>query len=336
MTFGFPILFYSIPLVGLLLVLFIYFYLKKQNKLLKKIVTTYKNNSPLLYFSPLKKNIKYALLILASLALLATLARPFYGTTLVEQKSKGIDILFAIDTSKSMLAQDIKPNRLERSKYAVLDLLQHLQGDRVGLVAFSGNAFLQCPLTLDYNAFRLSLEALDTQTIQKGSTNIAQALMTAELSFREESNYKFVILITDGEDLAKGSLEAAKYLAKKGITVFTVGVGTSDGELIPIKLENGSIDYLKDASGKIVKTKLDEKTLKTIASITKGFYVPLGTGEGLMKIYDSTLSLLPKAEISSTFKKVPTERYQIPLALAIALLLIEPLISTRKRPKGAA
>lgn len=337
MTFAHPVLLYCIPVITLLLITLAYFYFKKQNRLLKTIVATHAPNFPLLCFNPSKKVFKYTLLIIASTALLASFSRPYCGTSLIEQKSKGIDVLFAIDTSKSMLAQDIKPNRLERSKYAVLDFLNHLQGDRVGLIAFSGDAFLQCPLTLDYNAFRLSLEALDTSTIQRGSTNISQALLTAELSFREESNYRFIILITDGEDLAQSSLATAKHLAKQNITVFTVGVGTSEGELIPIQNADGSTGYLKDSFGKIVKTKLDEKTLKAIAEITKGFYTPLGpAGEGLITIYDSTLATLPKSELTSSIKKVPTERYQIPLGLAVLLLLIEPLISTRRTLKTSS
>src|SRR5882762_8438276 len=186
-----------------------------------------------------RRRFKRALVILGVACLSVALARPLAGFRWQETNRKGLDLLFAVDTSKSMLAQDVKPDRLRRAKMAVEDLLEKLDGDRAGLIAFAGNAFLQCPLTLDYDAFRQSLEALDTTIIPRGGTDIAAAIHEAEAAFEGKGNNEhIVVLLTDGEDLEGSALQAARAAAKKGLKIFTVGVGTSHGELIPLSDEN--------------------------------------------------------------------------------------------------
>src|SRR5207244_138924 len=175
--------------------------------------------------SAARQKIAWAGLLLAVACLILALARPQWGFDWEETKQRGLDIVVAIDTSKSMLAEDIAPNRLARAKLAALDLMQQARSDRLGLVAFAGSAFLQCPLTVDDAAFRQSVEALDVNTIPQGGTAIAEAIETALTAFKEGDNYKTLVLITDGEDHDSGALEAAKKAADGGLKIFTIGIG---------------------------------------------------------------------------------------------------------------
>lgn len=326
MKFAHPLFLYLTPIFALILGLFLYRRFKSDKKLLLKVI------SPRIRinFNPNKKAFKIWILGIALTLVIFTLSGPQWGNEVVEQKSKGIDIVFAIDTSKSMLAEDVKPNRLERTKYAVLDFTKELKSDRIGLVAFAGNAFLLCPLTLDYQSFKISLEGLDTESIGRGGTDIASALNTASYAFKNESNYKIIILISDGEELSNNAIAKAKELKKKGIQIFTVGVGTQQGDILPLKFK-GTNEFVRDSSGKVVKSRLDEGTLKAIAAETGGFYVPLGkTGQGLELIYQKGLEAIPKGELNSALKQVPIQRFQVFLGIAIALLVIEMLLTSRK------
>ncbi len=274
-----------------------------------------------------KRQIKNVLIIGAVFMCFVALSRPQYGFKWIDVKRKGIDILFALDTSKSMLAQDIKPNRLERAHYAILDFVRQLEGDRVGLMPFAGSAFLMCPLTLDYNAFEHSLSAVTADIIPRGGTDIAAVINTAATTLSNSANHKILILITDGENLQGDALQAAADGAEKGLTIYTVGVGTQAGELIPLP-EGG---FVKDRQGKFITSKLDEQTLGQIAEKSGGLYVPLGSsGEGLETVYQQKLSLIPKEELAERRQKVPLERFEYPLALAIILLICDFLLSERK------
>ncbi len=279
-----------------------------------------------------KRNLKAVLLILAIVLIAISLARPRWGYDWQETKGKGIDILIALDTSKSMLAEDIRPNRLDRAKLAILDLLERIEGDRVGLIAFSGSAFLQCPLTLDYDAYRQTLETVDTNIISLGGTNMAAAIAEAQASFAQDDNFRILVLITDGEDLEAAGIEQARLAAEGKVTIYTVGVGSPSGELIPVRMEDGSVDFLRDNRGNVVKTRLDETTLTEISSSTGGFYVPLGsTGEGLEEVYNVGLQSIPKQEREARLHKIPHERFQWPLGLAVCALIMESFLSTRRR-----
>ncbi|MDP0496278.1 MAG: VWA domain-containing protein [Verrucomicrobiota bacterium JB024] len=331
MTFHSPVWLYAIP--AALLVLWFLFHLaaRARKRELGKFAADRLLTGLLRSFSPARRRFKH-LLIAAGIALvMLALARPEYGYTWRESPARGIDVLFVLDSSKSMLAQDIRPNRLERSKLAILDFVDKIPGDRVGLVAFAGNAFLQCPLTLDYDAFRLALEAVDTNVISHGGTDIARALTEAENAFSEDNNHKVVVLITDGEDLEESGVEQARLLASRGMTVYTVGVGTPEGELIPVETARGQIEYLRDSDGKPVTTRLDEQTLRDIAEATGGFYVPLGaSGYGLEQVFESGLKSIPDQDLGSRRTKIGIERFQWPLGLALFLLAWEPLVGTRK------
>lgn len=276
-----------------------------------------------------KTAVKNALVFFAVAAVFAALARPQWGYRWEEAKSRGIDIIFAIDTSKSMLAEDVKPDRLERAKLSVLDLIDVLKGDRIGIVAFSGQAFLQCPLTLDYDAFRMSLEALDTDIIRRGGTNISAAINEAEAAFASTSNKKIVILISDGEELEDSAVKAAEKAAKSGTIIYTLGVGGAKGEYIPVRDATGAVSLLRDESGQLVQSRLNEEILTKIAKAAGGFYAPL-TANGMDAIYNDGLKKIPSEELSSKMKQSAIERFQIPLGIAVLLLAVSSLVGTRK------
>lgn len=261
--------------------------------------------------------------------------RPQWGFHLEEIKKRGIEILVAVDTSNSMLAEDVKPNRLKRSKLAIKDLLKKLKSDRIGLIAFAGTAFVQCPLTVDYNGFTLALDDLDADVIPRPGTSITSAIKEAIRSYKDVNNdSKILILITDGEDNEGDSLKCAQEAKKEGINIFCIGIGTTDGELIPIVDEAGQKSFLKDKNGNVVKTRLDENILKKIANATNGMYIRASNVDfGLDYIYDKRLAGLQKKEFESSVKKRYHERYQIFLAVGFLILLLEPIITFSMRYK---
>jgi|GEM_PF-75179 len=282
-------------------------------------------------YSPTRKRLKNLLLLLGVCFLFLSLARPQWGHTWTESRSRGIDIVFALDTSRSMLARDIKPNRLIRAKLAIEDFVNRLDGDRIGLVAFSGSAFLQCPLTLDYDAFFQSLDAVDTNVISAGGTDLSAAIREAESAFSVENNFKIVVLITDGEDLEESGIAEAARAAEDGLTVYAVGVGTAEGSPIPVRTRTGQIEYVRDSNGQIVQSRLDDTTLTEIADSTGGFYVPLGaTGFGLEQVLEAGIGSIPEEEISSELQRTAIERFQWPLGIALFFFAMEPLIGTRR------
>ena len=280
--------------------------------------------------SATRRRLKNILLVLGLACLFIGLARPQYGNRWVEIKRKGIDILIGVDVSKSMLARDISPNRLERAKLAVKDFVTRLEGDRVGLLPFAGTAFLMCPLTTDYDAFNASLDALDVNTIPKGGTDIGVAIGQAGKVLANEANHKIFVLVTDGEDLGDNGLKAALEAKKQKMTVYTIGVGTPEGELIPVPGE-GSKTFVQDKAGNFVTSRLDEESLAEIAQTTNGLYVPLGSmGQGFDTIYRQKLTMVPKEEHDQRKRKVPIERFPWPLAAAVLLLGSDFLITGRK------
>ncbi|MGD0615155.1 MAG: VWA domain-containing protein, partial [Verrucomicrobiota bacterium] len=282
--------------------------------------------------SPGRQRIREACLILAVAGLIFALAQPQWGYDLEQVQQRGLDIVVAIDTSKSMLAEDIAPNRIERAKLAALDLMQQAKSDRMGLVAFAGDAFLQCPLTVDDTAFRQSVQALDVNTIPEGGTAVAEAIGTALEAFKEGDNYKVLVLFTDGEDHDSGALEAAKNAAKSGLRIFTVGIGSAQGALLRIKNADGQMDYIRDENGNVVQSRLNEALLQEIAGAANGFYLPLRGADTIDTLYKNGLAPLPRSELKERWIKRPHERYHWPLAIAMALLVVELLLPERKQP----
>lgn len=273
------------------------------------------------------------ILVIVSVGLLLlTLARPRWGFVWEEAKQQGLDIVIAIDTSRSMLAEDISPNRLARAKLAALDMIRLAKSDRLGLLAFAGTAFLQCPLTLDDEAFRQSVESLDVGIIPQGGTALTEAIETAAKAFATEGeNHKVLVILTDGEDHESGAEEAAKKAAQEGLKIFTVGIGTSNGELLRVRDEKGAPGYIKDEQGNVVKSRLNETLLTQIATAANGFYLPMSGANTMPILYEKGLAPLPKSELSSKLVKRYNERYQWFLALAMLLLLIEILLPERVR-----
>ena len=250
------------------------------------------------------------------------LARPQWGYEIQEVKRQGLDILIAVDVSKSMLTQDVKPSRLERTKLAIKDLVKKLKSDRLGLIAFAGNAFLICPLTIDYNGFLLSLNDLSTDTIPRGGTNLSFAIDEAIKGHGNKGQaYKTLVLVTDGEDQEGDVVHAAKQAKDKGIKIFTVGIGTQEGDLIQFQGDQGQMVYLKDVKGDYVKSRLNENLLQQIAYITGGAYVrSSGAQFGLDYIYEQQLSKLEKHETENKQEKKYHERFQWFLSIALIAL----------------
>jgi Ca-activated chloride channel family protein len=283
--------------------------------------------------SMFRRPIKTFFIGAAAILCLLALARPQWGFDWQEVKVAGVDILVALDVSKSMLATDVKPNRLERSKFAVKDLLKKLNGDRIGLIAFAGTAFTQCPLTIDYNGFRLALDDMGVRTIPRGGTSITAAINEAmkDLSGADKK-YKVLVIITDGEELEGDALAAAQDAAKNGMKIYCVGVGSADGEIIPATADSGERGYLTDARGNVIKTSLNEDLLKRIAIATGGSYVRATQSEfGLTLLHDRSISKLEKRDLESKMKRRYHEHFQLLLAVAALFLFIEPLISERSR-----
>src|SRR5256714_11938434 len=267
--------------------------------------------------STTRQKIRMGLLVASIALLIVALARPQLGFDWEEAKQRGLDIVVAIDTSKSMLAEDITPNRLARAKLAALDLMQQAKSDRLGLVAFAGTAFLQCPLTIDDSAFRQSVESLDVKTLPQGGTAIAEAIETARTAFKEGDNYRVLVIFTDGEDQDSGAVEAAKRAAEAGMQIFTVGIGSAEGEILRITDAKGRTEYIRDEQGNVVKSHLNESLLREIAGATPGgFYLPLRGANTMETLYDKGIGTLPKSETSEKLVRRYHERYHWPLAAA--------------------
>ena len=289
-----------------------------------------------------RQKTRVVLLIAAVVLAVLALARPQMGFSWEEARSRGLDIVVAIDTSRSMLATDVAPNRLRRAQLAALDLKRLARADRLGLVAFAGGAFLQCPLTLDDEVFRQSVDALDVNIIPQGGTALSEAIAAAKGAFKKDNdNHKVLVLFTDGEDHDGDALDAAKTAGKEGLRIFTVGVGTSGGELLRTVDVSGRSEFIKDADGNAVKSRLNEKLLQDMAQETGGFFMLLSGANTMNVLYERGLAPLPKGDLASQQIKRPHERYQWLLGIAIALLLAEVLLpergkaSTRSKPQAA-
>jgi Ca-activated chloride channel family protein len=286
-----------------------------------------------------RRGIRFALVLLGLALGLTALAQPRWGYTYEDAKRKGLDLILAVDTSRSMLSNDVLPNRLQRVKLATQDLLNELQGDRVGLVAFAGRAFLQAPLTIDYDAAVEAINDLDTSTIPEGGTNISDAIALAVRTFGKSAiGNRAIIILTDGEELSGDALKTAKAAADAGVRIFTVGVGTPEGSLIPISGgQNGGNAFVKDSKGQVVKSKLDEKRLREIAENTGGFYLHLEDGPRTMKqLFADGLVKMQAGDIDARLSRRPIERYQWPLGAAVFFLAASFLMRERKRLRAAA
>jgi Ca-activated chloride channel homolog len=330
MNFAMPHYFWGLLVFVPTLILFFWWSGRVRQKLATQFIRARLLPGLVAGVSATRQKVRAACLVVAVVSLLLALARPQWNYDLEEMRQRGLDIVMAVDTSKSMLATDVAPNRLARAKLAALDLMQQAKYDRLGLVAFSGTAFLQCPLTIDDAVFRQSVEALDTTTLPVGGTALAEAIETALKAFKEQDNYKVLVLFTDGEDHDSGALEAAQKAAKSGMRIFTIGIGSPEGEILQTRDAKGQTNYIRDENGNVVKSSLNEMLLQQIAHATPGGeYLPLRANT-VDVLYQQHLAALPKTTSSDKWMKRPREQFHWPLAIAIVLLLVEMFVPERK------
>jgi Ca-activated chloride channel family protein len=283
--------------------------------------------------SPFRRIFRGACIVGALALLVVTMAEPRLGYDTVDVPHRGRDVVIAMDVSRSMMAPDVAPTRLQRSKLLAEDLVSELGGDRIGLVAFAGSAFLQAPLTLDHGAVLSALDELDTDLIPKGGTNLAAAIRTSEEAFTKAEGFsRAIIIISDGEELDADGLAAARDAAAEGIRIFTVGVGSSEGSEIPL----APGEFVRDPSGQVVQSRLDATRMKEIAEATGGFYAPLDEKAARLLATEG-IGKMAETDINMESSRRPIERYQWPLGTAIALLVLQALAGERRRlPRGAA
>lgn len=319
-------------LIPALIVLFILFN-RNRKRLVEKFAEKDIHRFIIQTHSGAKSKIKFTLILIVLSLLIIAFSNPQVGTKMQEVKQTGIDVFILLDVSRSMAAEDIKPNRLEKAKYQISNLIQKLRGDRIGLIVFSGDAYIQFPLTTDYSAANLFLSAVDFNSVPQPGTAIASAINLALQSFDSAATDKAIILITDGED-HEGDIDAAVEEAKeKEIKVYTIGLGSPDGLPIPVYDNSGrQVGFKQDNNGQTVLTKLNESILKEIASNGNGKYYRGNNYEDYLdKIYND-LSSLEKAEFG--VKKVTDyeDRFYYFLIPAIILLILELFISDKKSP----
>ena len=326
--------FYLLPMVFIMALAYIVFYKNRQNAI-KKFVQAELMDSIVSSVSKRKQKIKACFVITALLFIIFSLVQPKWGYHWEDVERRGIDIVVAVDTSRSMLADDIKPDRLQAAKREINDLINVIDGDRVGLVAFAGTAFLQCPLTLDYGAFNLFLDDINTNLIPVGGTSFGEAIKKSVSAFSAKlKKHKAIVLITDGEDHQGNAMEMAKAAKEQGIVIYTVGVGKKEGAYIKLKDSKGNETLLKDKEGRVVKSHLDEILLNKIALETGGAYTPAyGTQWGLANIYTNIIGNMEEKQLGGRKIKLYENRFQIPLFIALILITLESLIGERARKR---
>lgn len=319
---------YSVPV----LVLALWYSIRNKNKLLGRFADRKLQSALLPTYSKWKGSAKFGIILMVIVLLILTAADPQIGTRIEDVKESGIDIYILLDVSLSMQAQDIRPSRLEKAKLEISNLIQKLGGDRIGLIVFAGEPFVQFPLTTDYSAANLFLSAADVGTVPEQGTAIAAAINLATKSFDYSSKIeKAMVIFTDGED-HEGNLQDAIDDAKKnGIMIYTIGLGSPDGVPIPVYNDQGQqVGFKKDLASNIVLTKLDEGALKQIAAGTGGQYLRGTNDRDELEIIYNDLSKIKKTEFGEKRVTDYEDRFYYFLAPAIALLLIEFFLSERK------
>lgn len=274
---------------------------------------------------------KGALLLAGTGFAILALTGPQFGARQEEVRRRGVDVVVVLDVSRSMLAEDVKPSRLERAKYQITQLSESLRGDRIGLILFAGQALVQCPLTLDHGALQMLLSRVDAGAVPVPGTAIAEAIRLAARSFPEGSRqYKVLVLFTDGENHEEDPLAAARKVASEGVRVFAVGLGTPEGELIPEE-GAGSQNFHKDARGNYVKTRLDEEALQQIAQVGQGGYYHSSVGGSEIEAIAEQIGHMDQRDLGTSRFVQLEERFQVPLLLALVCFAAEAWLSERRR-----
>lgn len=332
MNFAHPIMLWGLAAFGPLLLAFFWWSGYRRRQLISQFVQSRLLASLTVGVSARRQQIKSALLVATVVLIFLALARPHWNLDLQEASQQGLDIVVAVDTSRSMLAADLAPDRLTRTKLAIRDLLLKARTDRLGLVPFAGTAFVQCPLTVDQEAFQQNVNALDVDIIPEPGSDLGAAIEAAVGAFEEsEGAFRVIVIFSDGEDHNNRAVKAAEAAAKKDIRIYTVGVGTSAGELLQTKDARGNKSFLRDGEGNVISSRLNEPLLKDIASAAQGFYLPLAGPDTIELLYERGLAPLPRGELAAAKIRRPIERFQWPLGCAIVLLVLELFISDRKR-----
>ncbi|RAP27385.1 hypothetical protein DID78_06210 [Candidatus Marinamargulisbacteria bacterium SCGC AG-343-D04] len=315
------------------LVLMVWGYRRRHHQLGDVIdVSLWKRIIPHLSYS--RRFWKRLLLFLGLVFVIIALLRPQYGVVFEQVERRGHDIFIAFDLSNSMLAQDVRPSRLEHAKREVLGLIDELKGDRIGLIAFAGDAFVQCPLTTDYSALKMYLDILDPAIIPVPGTDVATAIKTARLTFKRVSqgNKPILILITDGESFENDPVKSAEVAAEEGMTIYTIGIGSSSGEPIPeFDAKGRLIGYKKDKQGEVVVSKLNEGLLKQISELSEGKYFHSSLGSFVMDKVYKDISFFEKQRLEESLLKIHKDRYQWFLAIALLFLWGDCLLLDRRR-----
>ncbi len=327
--FAHPVYLYLLVLVPVLAFIHLYFSLQR-----KKSLESFGEMRLLQHLMPdvsvKRPALKFYLLLLAFVAIIFTIAGPQFGTKLESVKRKGIEIMIALDVSNSMNAKDIEPTRLERAKLAIAGLVDRLSNDRIGMVVFAGQAYVQLPITTDYPSAKMFLSGINTDMVPTQGTAIGSAINLAVNSFtQQEGVNRVVIVITDGENHEDDAVKAATDAFEKGIKVFTVGMGSPKGAPVPVNI-NQPNDFIKDREGNVVITKIDESTLKNIAAAGQGAYIPANNiRDGINNLLDE-LNDLEKSELEAKVYSDYNDRFQYVAFLVLILLLIELFIMERK------
>lgn len=332
MRFASPSYFWLLLLIPLLIGFFIWAYQRKRAALAR-----FASLSLLPRLAPntnLRRTVlKWVFFLLFFTLMVWALARPRFGVKMEMIERRGVDVIVALDVSKSMLAEDIAPSRLERAKHEIGKLIDLLRGDRIGLIVFAGQSYVQCPLTLDYGAAKMFLDVVTTDWVTVQGTALADAIRQSTKAFRSEAKkYKVLVLLSDGEDHEGEALKAAEKAAKEGVRIYTVGVGSESGAPIPVRRRGGSVVYKKNRAGDLVMTRLNPVTLEKIALEGNGKYFHAGTNLDLVQIYDE-IAKMEKKELGANKVAMYEERYQIFLLLALVFLLLEFFVPERVKRK---
>jgi Ca-activated chloride channel family protein len=332
--FAHPDYLYLLLLLPVMVLLFIINEIRKKNAL-KRLGDTNLVNGLIPEMSGIRPVIKFILQLIAVLSGIIMLARPQFGSKIEDVKKQGVEVIIALDVSNSMLAEDIQPDRLTRAKQAISRLVDDLENDKIGLIVFAGDAYIQIPITTDYISAKMFLSAINPNTVPKQGTAIGAAISLGAKSFSPgDGKSKALIIITDGENHEDDPLKEAEDASKAGIVIHTIGIGSTNGVPIPM-INNGRKDYLKDASGNTVVTKLDEDILKKIALSTNGNYVRANNSNiGLDEIY-AQIKKMKKQDLESTMYTEYNDQFQIFAAIAIFLLIIDFIVMERKNRKLA-
>jgi len=322
----------------LLLPVFVLFFIIneiRKKKALKRLGDTNLVNGLVPEMSRIRPAIKFMLQLIAFLSGIIMIARPQFGSKIEDVKKQGVEVIIALDVSNSMLAEDIQPDRITRAKQAISRLVDDLENDKIGLIVFAGDAYIQIPITTDYISAKMFLSAINPNMVPKQGTAIGAAINLGVRSFSPgEGKSKAMIIITDGENHEDDPVKAAEEASKAGIVIHTVGIGSSNGVPIPVVV-NGKKDYLKDHDGNIVVTKLDEDILKKIALSTNGNYVRASNSNiGLDEIYDQ-IKKMKKQDLESTMYTEYNDQFQIFAAIALFLLIADFMIMERKNRRLA-